>query len=155
MLQPESHRVGLGVRAEFVHEAFVGERILNSQRRSEWSGEERRTYCMRQCPFTPDGSAASTAATNAPGEVGWNCVALVPKLAGRGLGGGSLRQLGFIPQQHAGDDIPWLIVARPITQRSYPVFPCPGHDASIECQRGTMFPRRRGTEVLPHHFVLT
>src|SRR5450432_1900285 len=111
MLQPETHRVGLCVHAEFVHEAFVGERVLNSQRCSEWSSEERRTHRMRQRPFTPDGSVATTAATDAPCEVRWNCVALIPQLACRWLGGTRPRQFGCISQQHAGDDIPWLIVA--------------------------------------------
>src|SRR5579864_2531554 len=110
---------------------------------------------MSQCPFTADGSIATTAAGNASCEVGRHRVALIAKFAGRRLGRANLRQLGFIPQQHAGDNVPWLIVARSITQRSYPVLPIPDNNVSIMRQAGTMFHRTRGTEVLPHHFVLT
>src|SRR5580693_3786129 len=110
---------------------------------------------MSQCPFTADGSVATTTASNAPCEVGWHRVAVVAKVASRRLGRARLRQLGFKPQQHAGDNVPRLIVARSVAQGSCPVLPIPGYDASIAREAGTMFHHARGAEVLPHHFVLT
>src|SRR5580704_2601958 len=143
MEQPESHRIGVCVCAELVHEAFVGERILNPQRRAEWPGEKRRTYHMSQGPFTTDGSVAATAASNASCEIGWHRVAAVAKLASRRRGRAGLRQLGFVSQQHAGDNVPRLIVARSIAHRSDPVLTIPGDDASIARKAGTKLHRAR------------
>src|SRR5579863_6233938 len=102
---------------------------------------------MRQRPFTADGSVASTAAINAACEVGWNGVAPVPQLACGWLSGAWIKWLRLITQQHAGDNVPWLIVAWSIPQRSYPVLPIPGNDSSIARQPGALFHRTRGTEV--------
>src|ERR1017187_1014389 len=110
---------------------------------------------MRQGPFTPDGSAATTVVTNATCEVGWDGVAPVAKPVHGRVCGVGLKRLRFIAQQHAGDDVPGPIVARSIAQRSYPVLPIPGNDASFACQPSTMLHHACGTKVLPHHFVLT
>src|ERR1700676_770009 len=109
---------------------------------------------MSQRPFTTDRSVASTATCNASCEVGWHRVALVAQLAYGWLGGARLKWLGFIPQQQAGDYVPRLIVARSVAERSYPVLTIPGDDPSIVCKASTMLHHARGTEVLPHHFVL-
>src|ERR1700722_3533346 len=154
MPQPVDHRITLCVGAKFVHEALVGECILNSQRRAEWPGEERRTHGMSQGPFTADRSPTDAAATNATCEVGRHRVALVAQFSCRRHGRAWLNRLRFITQQHAGDNISRLIVSWAIAPRSDPVLTIPGNDASILGKGGTMLDYTRGAQVLPHHFVL-
>ena len=98
---------------------------------------------MSQGPFTTDGSIATTAASNASSEVRRHRVALVTKLAGRRLGRARLRQLRFISQQHASDNVPRLVVARTIAHRGDPVLSIPGDDASIPRKPGTKLHRAR------------
>src|ERR1700735_1854966 len=143
MEQPEGHRIGLCVSAELIHEAFVSESILNPQRRPEWPSEKWRTHGMSQGAFATDGSIATTVAGNTPCEIGWHRVALVAKLSGRRPGRAGLRQLRRISQQHTGDDVPRLIVARSIAHRSDPVLTIPGDDASILREAGTKLHRAR------------
>jgi hypothetical protein len=40
MMHPESHRVSLDARAEFIHKALMGESILDAQRRAQRPGEK-------------------------------------------------------------------------------------------------------------------
>src|SRR5271165_1653561 len=100
---------------------------------------------MSQCPFATDGSVATAFAGNAAREVGRHRVAPVVELAGSRLSRAWLRQLGFISQQHAGDNVPRLIVARPIAHRSNPVLAIPCDDASILRKAGAKLNRARGT----------
>src|SRR5580700_11649211 len=100
---------------------------------------------MSQGPFAADGSVATTAAGDTSCEVGRHGVAPVVKLAGRRLSGAGLRQLGFISQQHAGDNVPRLIVARSIAHRSNPVLAIPCDDVSILRKDGAKLNRACGT----------
>src|ERR1700733_10587509 len=100
---------------------------------------------MGQGAFATDGSVATTAAGNASREVGRHGVASVVKLAGRRLSWAGLRQLGFISQQHAGDNVSRLIVARSIAHRSNPVLALPCDDASILRKAGAKLNRACGT----------
>ena len=72
-LSPAAHKL--------VHEAFVGERVLYAQRRTQRPGEEWRSHRMREGAFTANGASASAGAIDAPGEIGGHGVALIAKLA--------------------------------------------------------------------------
>src|SRR5882762_3028256 len=131
MLQTEGHRVGFRMRAQLIHKAFVGKRILNPQRRAQWSGEERRPHRMCERAFTADRSPSATGAANTSCEVRRHNIALVTQLAGGWLCWPWLQSFRWVAGQHTADHVARLIIARPITQRSYPPFPIPGHDTPV------------------------
>src|SRR5882757_4341300 len=153
MLQTEGHRVSFRMRAQLIHKAFVGKRILNPQRRAQWSSEERRPHRMREGAFTADRSASATRAANTSREIRRHNIALVTQLAGGWLCWPWLQWFRCVAGQHTADHVARLIVARPITQRSYPPFPIPGHDTAVRPNPGSMFDHARRTQVLPHHLV--
>src|ERR1700730_13584954 len=119
MLQAERHRVSLRMRAELIHKAFVGKRILNPQRRPQRSGEERRPHRMRERALTADRSSAATSIANTSREVGRHNVALITQLARGRFCRSWLQRLRWVAGQHPTDHVARLIIPRTIAQRSY------------------------------------
>src|ERR1700692_4466384 len=154
MLQAERHRVSLRMRAQLIHKAFVGKRILNPQRRAQRSGEERRPHRMRERALTADRSSATTGPANTSREVGRHNVALITQLASGWFCWPWLQRFRWVAGQHTADQVARLIIPRPIAQRSYPALPIPGDDAAVTRNPGSMFDHASRTQVLPHHFVL-
>src|SRR3984885_13413712 len=108
MLQTERHRVSLRMRAQLIHKAFVGKRILNPQRRAQWSGEERRPHRMRERALTADRSSSPAGAVDTSREVGRPNVALVTQLAGGWSCRPRLQRFRWVAGQHTADHVAWL-----------------------------------------------
>src|ERR1700730_8270776 len=96
--QTISDRIGLGPGTYLVHEAFVGEGVLNSQWRAKRAGKERRSNGMGQCAFTGHRSFRSAAAVDAACEILGDNVALIAKLSFWRFRWGRLRLFGFVAQ---------------------------------------------------------
>ena len=131
MPKPESHRIRFRLGAELVHETFIGEGVLYSQRRSQRPGEEWRSHGVRKGAFTANRSSASAGTVDAPGEVGWHGVALIPKFACRRFSRTWFQRLRLIAKQHPADDVSRAVIARPVSQRSYPILPIPNRNVSV------------------------
>src|SRR5450432_1174418 len=98
MQQTISDGIGLGSRANLVHEAFVGECVLNSQRRTKRAGKERRPYGMSQRAFRDDRSFGSAAAVDTTREICGHNVALIAKLSFWRFCRARLKWFGFVAQ---------------------------------------------------------
>src|SRR5438270_13088237 len=96
MAEPEGHRVGSGMYAEFVHEALVRKCVLNAQRRTQRAGEERRADCAGQNAFAADGSSTRAVSLNACGHVRGDGVAAVAQPSLRRLRTAGLPRPGFV-----------------------------------------------------------
>src|SRR5437868_750319 len=153
MLQSEGDRVSLGRGAEFVHETFVSEGILDTQGRAQWSGEERGLHRMRQNALAPDSSGTATFPADATRDVGRCGIVAVAKFASWFWRGTWCNGFGRVSQQQASDDVARPIVAGPASSRRYPVFAIPSDNSSAGIDTRTLLDDTCGTEVLPRHFV--
>ena len=71
-------------RSDLIHEAFVGKRVLQAQRRAEWAREEGGIDLMRKHALTPNVAGAGALIAHATSKVRGNCVAAIANLFFRG-----------------------------------------------------------------------
>src|ERR1700722_4039428 len=69
VLQPIGNWIGLGLCTHLVHKTFVRQSVLQAQRGSQGSGEERRIHLVRQYSFTADRARAGALAVDASRNV--------------------------------------------------------------------------------------
>src|SRR5580698_9308882 len=98
MQQAISDRIGLGPGANLVHEAFVSECVLDSQRRTKRASKERRPYRMGQRALYDHRSFGSAAPVDAAREVCGNNVALIAKFSLWGFRRSRLKRFGLVAQ---------------------------------------------------------
>src|ERR1700722_940013 len=120
MAKPEIYGICFRGSAQFIHETFIGEGILYSQRRSEWAGEEQRSHSVGEGAFTTDRSSTVARTFDAAREVGWHRVALVPKFTRWRFSRAWFQRLWLITEQHAADDVSRAVIARSVSEGRYP-----------------------------------
>src|SRR6202789_2542865 len=103
MLEPERHRIRLCLRAQFVRETLIGERVLNPQRRPEGPREKWRSHGMSKGPHCGNRSSRT-------GKVGRHSIALVLQLARRRFRRARFQRLRLIAEQHPADEVSWTII---------------------------------------------
>src|ERR1700752_1355387 len=154
MLQSESDRVRLYLSTNFVHETFVRKSILQPQGRTERAGKERSRDRTHDHSLASDGSCAGTTISNATGQVRGDGVAAVAQLRFWFCGGARFDGFGLVSDQHSGDHVARIGVARPAAARGFPLSAVPRDDSAIAIDAGTLLDYASRTVVLPGHFIL-
>ena len=154
--QPVCDRIGLRMRAEFVHETFVRERILKTQWRAQRSGKKRRLYGVSQDALTANASRASALAADASYHVGRHSVVAISQLPG-GLGRCLWSYgLGRIPGKCAGDHVPWVVIPGTASERHRPRLALPRDNGSRRIDPSLLVDDACGSVVLaPSHLIRT
>ena len=148
--QPIRDRIGLHVRRDLVHERLVRERVLQTRRRSQRTGEERRRDRVRQHALArrPCRCRRSAPPTQ---PVTYDGAALLPLLnAGRRRRRRSRRERRRLEAgEHAGDDVARRVVAGPAAERRRPRLVVPRDDRAVGVERRRADRSRRRSRSSP------
>ena len=155
MLQPVLHRIRFHVRGDFVHEAFLRERILQARGRAQRTGEERRRHGMRQHALASDGAGAVVLAADAARDIRGHRVAAVVEILRIGRARARLHRLRREAKQQARRDIARRVVAGTVAERRRPCLVVPRDDVPLRVETDLLIDDERQAVVLaPRHFVL-
>src|SRR5436853_7820625 len=101
---------------------------------------------MRDDALAANSTGATTIAVDTSRNIRRSCIAAVVEFLVR-LGSGSrCHPLGFVSGQKPGNHISRFVIARPVTQRSDPVFTLPCDDDAVAVHAGALLDNPGGTE---------
>src|ERR1700679_4073578 len=151
VFQAELQWISGSLQAQLVHETFVRERVLDSQRRPQRPGKEWRPYRVGEHALATHQTSALALASDAPRHISRNGIAAVPKLTGGLRRSACLQRFSLVAQQHPGDHVARPVISRPIAKRRNPAFAIPDGDAPSVVKPYPVLDQTRIAVVLPGH----